>query len=97
MEHKHRYFVRIEAPNRRALIALGDMGLDLFEEVTDISRTERAAKELPYQIGGLINMEQVEKLVLGGYRVTVEEEASKRARAAQTVIDFEQWLKEMGE
>lgn len=94
-----RYFVRIEAHNKRALAQLGHLGLDIFEEVAAQALEAQRAEAVPYsyQVGGLLNMEQIEQLALNGYRITIEEEASKRARAATTVIDFDQWLKEMGE
>jgi hypothetical protein len=106
MENERRYFVKIEAPSRRALIDLGTMGLDLFAHSTVVSsamlRTRAAEGGLTEEpvsllVEGLVTLGQVEQLVQAGYRVTVEEEAAKRARTALNVIEFEQWLKAMGE
>jgi hypothetical protein len=45
-------------------------------------------------VGGLLTLGEAERLVVDGYRVTLEEEASQRARAPRQVIEFEQWLRE---
>ncbi len=82
------YFVRVYAANRRALLDLQAYGFDLFRA------TARTTPEAGPSIEGLLTMEQVERLVLDGYRVLVEEEASRRARARQEVADFDDWLKE---
>jgi hypothetical protein len=98
MDGPRRFFVKIIAPDRRTLIALGKMELDLFGHTTVAQRVMAAgvpAESL--EIDGLLGLSQIETLVLAGYRVTVEDEASQRARSSQTVIEFEQWLKEMGE
>lgn len=101
MNDARRFFVKIEAPNKRALLELGKMGLDLFAHTTVAAaaglRTRGAGEHVGMVMEGLLDMNQVEQLVRLGYRVTVEEDASRRARAAQNVIEFEQWLKEMGE
>ncbi len=99
MEEPRKYFVQIEANNKRATRDLGQMNLDIFESsVAQLSQgVERKSDEKVFVVSGLLDIEEVEKLVLMGYRVTIEEEASKRARATDTVIDFERWLKEMGE
>lgn len=96
---KLRYFVKIEAPDRRALVSLNKMGLDLFGHTSvAATATLRKAEQPPnFTIDGLLDMEQVERVVRAGYRVTVEEESSKRAIGATNVIEFQQWLKEMGE
>lgn len=102
MSNISRYFVEIEAPGRRALVDLGKLGLDLFRHstVTVASNVRAAAATnapVNMTIEGLLDMNQVEKLVKAGYVVTVKEEASRHTSAARNVIDFEQWLKEMKE
>jgi hypothetical protein len=98
MDVPRRFFVRITAPDRRALVALGKMDLDLFGHTTVAQRVMAAgAPDGGLEIEGLVTLKQIETLVLSGYRVTVEEEASQRARSSENVLEFEQWLKEMGE
>lgn len=82
-----RYFVRIYAANRRALVDLQAYGYDLFRA------TSRELPESGPAVDGLLTLEQVERLVLDGYRVLIEEESSRRARARQEVSDFDDWLK----
>ncbi len=49
----------------------------------------------PLSVEGLLTLPEVERLVLDGYRVTLEEEASRRARGRLEVIEFDEWLKGM--
>lgn len=81
-----RFFVRVHASTKRALLKLQEYDLDLFQP------TARAAGENQFQIEGLLTLEQVGRLVLDGYSVLVEEEASKRAHGRQA-IDFQEWIK----
>ncbi len=85
-----RYFATIIAQDRESFLRLHEYGLDL---VHGSARTRD--REQPV-IEALLTMEEVARLVEDGYRVLVEEEASKRARARQ-IVGFDRWLEEMGE
>lgn len=82
-----RYFVKVFASHKRQLLQLQKFDLDLFQPTARLVRGTEAVIE------GLLTMEEVERLVKSGYRVLVEEESSKRARA-RDVIELEQWLQE---
>lgn len=84
-----RYFVTVLSDDPRALRALGKHGFDLFQA------TAKKTREGGGSIEGLVTLEEVEQLVEDGFKVLIEEESSKRARATETV-EFAQWLKEMG-
>lgn len=86
-----KFFVTVFAPNRRALLNLGDYHLDLFQATAKVSENQE------FTIEGLLTLEEIERLVEGGYRVLVEEEASQRARATQEVTGFQEWMRAMGE
>ncbi|MFB2980193.1 hypothetical protein [Microseira sp. BLCC-F43] len=77
-----KFFVTVFAANRRALINLGDYHLDLFQA------TAKASENDEFTIEGLLTLAEIERLVEGGYRVLVEEESAKRARATQEVTGF---------
>jgi hypothetical protein len=81
-----RFFVKVLASGKRQLQELQSFDLDLFPP------TARAG-EKEATIEGLLTLEQVERLVKSGYRVLVEEEASKRARA-RDVVELEEWLRQ---
>ena len=86
-----RFFVTVESSNRRALLELSKYGFDLFQA------TAKAIEEKQFMIEGLLTLEEIGRLVEDGYRVLVEEEASKRARARKEVVEFQDWLKGMEE
>jgi murein tripeptide amidase MpaA len=86
-----KFFVTVFAANRRALINLGDYHLDLFQA------TAKASENDEFTIEGLLTLAEIERLVEGGYRVLVEEESAKRARATQEVTGFPEWMQAMGE
>jgi hypothetical protein len=81
-----RFFVKVFAPTRAGLAQLQKFDLDLFQPTA-------RADEREATIEGLLTMHDVEQLVRNGYRVLVEEEASKRARARDT-IELGRWLEE---
>ena len=83
-----RYFVTVLAGDPHSLRKLGSHGMDLFQA------TSRETAEGNGAIEGLLTTDEIEQLIDGGYRVVVEEEASKRARATQTA-EFEQWLRDL--
>jgi hypothetical protein len=84
-----KFFVRVIADSRPGLLKLQKHDLDLFQPT---SRTD--GKE--FTIEGLLTLEEIGRLVEDGYRVLVEDAASKRARAHQTV-EFTEFLKTMVE
>jgi hypothetical protein len=98
-----RYFVSIHAPSLEALSQLGGRGLDLFRAsavraAVDLRAARARALDAgtepeavpPPGIQGLLDINQVQELVHGGYRVTLESDASMRPRPA--VVEFEDWL-----
>lgn len=89
MERK--FFVTIVAANRRALLNLADYQLDLFQA------TAKAADNQEFTIEGLLSLPQIEQLVMAGYRVLIQDESSKRARATQQVSGLQEWMRSMGE
>lgn len=83
-----RFFVKVLASSKRALVELQRFELDLFQA------TARQSDE-GYTIEGLLSMEEIERVVDAGYRVLVEEDESKRSRAQAEVSDFGSWLQGM--
>jgi hypothetical protein len=96
-----RFFVRIEAPDAKALSQLRGQDLDLFRgsavRAAAAQRLARAAgaATAPLAVEGLLTLEEVERLVIDGYRVTLEAEASQRARGRAKVVEFDEWLEGM--
>jgi hypothetical protein len=91
MSVQKRFFVTILAPDRAAFLRLDQYDFDL------IHGTARMRNRAEPTIEALLTLEQVGRLVEDGYRVVVEEKASKRARARTQRVDFAQWLKGMEE
>jgi hypothetical protein len=85
-----RYFVTIIARDRESFLVLHDYDLDL------VHGSARARDREQPSIEGLLTLKEVARLVEDGYRVVVEEESSRRARARQ-IVGFDRWLEEMGE
>jgi hypothetical protein len=81
-----RYFCTIFAQSHENLIALNKYDVDVFQPTA--RRTERG----DFIIEGLLNLEEVARLVDSGYEVLVEEHASKRARAAKNSISAKAWI-----
>lgn len=86
-----KYFVTVIASSKRALLNLQKHDLDLFQP------TSRTNDRKEFVIEGLLALEDVAKLVDGGYQVLVQEESSKRARAHRETVEFGQWIKQMEE
>lgn len=86
-----RFFVTIMTSGERPVLKLQEYGFDLFRP------TARVNEKKEFTIEGLLTMEQVGRLVEDGYRVVVEEDSSKRARAKSGGIGFEEWLRGMEE
>jgi hypothetical protein len=86
-----RFFVTVFARDRAALRQLADFDLDLFQA------TARAGEEGEEpRIEGLLSLEEIGRLVEAGYRVAVEATESSRSRAAEQVIQAQDFLKSMG-
>ncbi len=83
-----RFFVKVYAQSKRALLDLHKYEFDLFQS------TARATEDKRFHIDGLLTMEQVERLVRDGYSVLVEHHETRRSRAADEVAEFQQWLDE---
>jgi hypothetical protein len=81
-----RFFVKVFAAGKRQLLELQKFDVDLFQPTARATEAEAV-------IEGLLTMDEVERLVKAGYRVLVEEESSKRARA-RDVIELGHWLQE---
>lgn len=86
-----KFFATVIAPDRRALMRLSQYDLDLFQP------TVKVTEEKTHTIEGLLTLEEIGRLVVDGYRVLVEEEASKRARAQREIVEFQDWIKGMEE
>lgn len=86
-----KFFATVIAPDRRALLRLSQYDLDLFQP------TVKVMEEKTYTMEGLLTLEEVGRLVVDGYHVLVEEEASKRARAQREIVEFQDWIKGMEE
>jgi hypothetical protein len=46
-------------------------------------------------IEGLLTLDQIERLVVDGFRVLIDEDADRRARARTETIEFSEWLRGM--
>lgn len=86
-----RYFVTIFAPDSESALRLPDYGVDL------VHGSARRIDDKGSSVEALVTLDEVSRLVDGGYRVLVEEESSKRARATSQVVGLERWLREMEE
>jgi hypothetical protein len=66
------------------------------EEVpaTALERQTQALLDAP-SIEGLLTLDQIERLVVDGYRVLVEEDADRRARGRAETVEFAEWLRGM--
>lgn len=86
-----RYFVTVHLAAGQDMIELSRFDLDL------IQATAQAADDAAgSSIEGLLDLDQVGRLVRAGYRVTVEQPDYARSRAHET-ISFDEWLEGMGE
>lgn len=88
-----RYFARIFASDRRMLVRLGALDLDIVSHSASHAVTADAQEQIAVE--ALVTMEEVQKLVDAGYAVLVEENADRRARAATEISTFDEWLKGM--
>lgn len=84
---ERRFFCTIFAQDQKHLIALNRYEVDVFQP------TARITEQQAFAIEGLLTLEQIARLVDDGYRVLVEEDESRRARAQEFIISAEQWLK----
>jgi len=87
-----RYFVVILARDAAALRALQRFELDVFPQT---AKREDAGKDYAYSIDGLLSMAEIERVSKEGYRVLIEDPAEARARGAENVIEFPEWLQRM--
>jgi carboxypeptidase T len=86
-----KFFVTVFAYSKRDLINLREYDLDLFPQ------TSRVQEQQEFMIDGLLTLDEVRRLVEGGYRVLVKEESSKKARARGQTVGFQEWIKGMSE
>lgn len=84
----NRFFVKVFAATPLALRRLQKFDFDLFHSTARHTADKRAS------IDGLLTMEQIEKLVLDGYQVLIEEEASRRAHGQKEIMTVEEWRAE---
>ncbi|MDP8970339.1 MAG: hypothetical protein M3N52_07580 [Actinomycetota bacterium] len=83
-----RFFVKVFAPTRQALVGLQGFDLDLFAQTATETQGRCA-------IDGLVTLQELERLVDAGYQVLVEEEASRRARAHREVSGLDDFVESM--
>jgi hypothetical protein len=88
-----RFFVTVFARDRAALRQLADFDLDLFQATARAG--DEGEGEEP-RIEGLLSLEEIGRLVEAGYRVAVEATESSRSRAAEQVVQAQDFLKSMG-
>jgi len=86
-----RFFVTVIAADNPSLIRLQEFDFDLFRPTAKVNERKE------FTIEGLLDLEQIGRLVEAGYRVLVEDESSKRERAKTGGIDLETWTKGMEE
>ena len=86
-----RFFVTIVATNKQKVRLLKHYDYDLFREAL------KRRKKNEFSIEGLLTLTQAERLVEDGYKVILNQEASKLVHDRFQVIDFKTWLKEMEE
>jgi len=89
MPTKERYLVTVETKSESEFWRLGTFGLDLFGPLT------KAPQENRFTVEGLLNMKEIDWLGTLGYRVTVNIEASKAARAPVQIGNLQDWIKAM--
>jgi murein tripeptide amidase MpaA len=82
-----KFFVKIIAPNKFALMGLQKLELDLFQPTSKMTDNE-------FTIEGLLTLEQVGMVVENGYKVLVEEESSKRTRSTKETVGFDSWIQD---
>jgi hypothetical protein len=87
-----RYFVVVTADSHAELLRLAKLELDL--DLFPVTARRASGEEVT--IEGLLTLAQVGELVERGYRVLVNEEASKRSRAHE-VVSFDEWIRGMSE
>jgi hypothetical protein len=105
-----RYFSTVIAYGKGQLRRLREFDLDIFHATVHASTTSAAemfvtaafAAERPqqppetYEVEGLFSLEEIGQLVDEGYAVLVSASQDMRSRAGN-VMEFEAWLKSMGE
>jgi len=84
-----RFFVAIVTQDKQKLRRLKHYDYDLFRE------SLKSSNKKEFTIEGLLTLKQVERLVENGYKIIINEEASKRARGRLQAIGFKTWLKGM--
>lgn len=83
-----KYFVEITAQSKQQLINLQKFELDLFQPTAKVKNNNE------FTIEGLITLENVEKLVEGGYKVLVKKEAAKKTPAVEETMSFQDLIGE---
>lgn len=63
-------------------------------EVPATADSLESLSSAPY-VDGLLTLEEIGRLVVDGYRVLVNADADRRARAQTETIEFDAWLKGM--
>ena len=84
---ERRFFCMIFARDRKHLIGLNKLDIDVFKP------TARMTERQEYVIEGLLTLEQVVNLIDSGYRVLIEEDSSRRSRATE-LTTAEEWIKQ---
>jgi hypothetical protein len=82
-----RFFCIIYVQVQKHLIGLSKLDVDVFQP------TARITEKQEYVIEGLLMLEQVAMLIDNGYRVLVEEDAFKRARAFEVTTSTDAWVR----
>jgi hypothetical protein len=82
------FFCTVFARDRKHLIALNQLDVDVFQP------TARINNQKVHVIEGLLTLDEVAKLVDDGYQVLIEEDEAKRSRAKELITSADDWIKE---
>lgn len=87
-----RYFVTVHVAAGQDMVELSRFDVDLIQATAQATDDGSGMSS----VEGLLDLDQVGRLVRAGYRVTVEQPDYARSRAHETT-SFDEWLKGIGE
>ena len=88
----NRYFVTVHARTADDVRSLQQFGLDLFPQTAKRGSADDSSH--PFDIDGLLGIDEIENLVAQGYRVTIEDTVEARSHRGEP-MEFEGWLQAM--
>jgi len=87
-----RYFVTVYARTADDLRRLQQFGLDLFPQTAKRGSAEDSSH--PFDIDGLLNIDEIQTLVEKGYQVRLEDTVEARSHRGEP-LEFDAWLEGM--